>query len=939
MTQSIPPKEPLAQAMPINKTFHRVTNFLRSSIRNRLTAILAGSALIPVLVISIVLAIAVYTQVRNALTQEAYNKLAAVQTIKSNQVTAYLAERRGDMTALSETISTELKEARAKMDAISALKHDQIVGLFQTWDADVRDVASDPGVVAGMRDLASSLQEIGASQARTLYLGQGDLEIAQDGSPYSSAHFEQHGFFKGYTAIHGYEDAFLIDPNGNVVYSVHKTDVFGANLLTGSYAESNLTKLYLRLLTIQSGESGLADVALFEGENAMFIGAPIYDGSTFVGMLVYRLPLNKITTIMAERTGLGDTADTFLIAREDDGRITYRSNRTIVGGGEYVVGYDLSSIATQFMHDALDGKSGGGIFIGSVGDVVINSYRSLEIEGLTWAVLARVTAAEAFSPLHKGDASDFLTQYKETYGYYDIFLIEPNGFIFYTVVHEPDYRTNILNGPYKDTNLGSLITQVMAGKSFGFVDFASYAPSAGAPAAFFAIPVLDENDEIELIVATQASQAQISEIMAESTGLGESGETFIIGQDQLYRTDTRFLADLGVETTILNPDFKVNNVASRSVLIGESGQGTYTDDRGVSIMAVWSPITIGESGTSESTRWGVIAKMDVTEALAPLNRLVRAIGLLVGLGVLATGALAAIMSSRFAFGFVRPILTLTDTAAKVAAGDMNLTVQVETEDEIGTLSNAFNTMTSEIRELVSGLEERVAARTKDLATVAEVGTATATILESNRLLQAVVDLTKERFNLYHSHIYLLDEAGENLVLAAGAGEPGRIMASEKRSIPLSREQSLVARSARERKGVAINDVTQTPDFLPNPLLPNTRSELAVPMIVGGKLIGVFDVQSDQVGRFTESDIDIQNTLAVQVATSIQNVRSFEQAKAQAEFETLVNTIGQKIQRASTMEEALQTAIREIGTALGAARVKVRVGGNIHQDGAEGISRN
>ena len=170
----------------------------------------------------------------------------------------------------------------------------------------------------------------------------------------------------------------------------------------------------------------------------------------------------------------------------------------------------------------------------------------------------------------------------------------------------------------------------------------------------------------------------------------------------------------------------------------------------------------------------------------------------------------------------------------------------------------------------------------------------------------------------------IKEKGENLVLTAGAGEPGRIMVAEKRSIPLDREQSLVARAARERKGVTVNDVTQAPDFLPNPLLPDTRSELAVPMVVGSNLIGVFDIQSDVVGRFTESDINIQTTLAAQVSTSIQNVRSFEQSKAQADLETLANTIGQKIQRATTVEDTLQTAIREIGLALGASRVSANI---------------
>jgi GAF domain-containing protein len=233
-------------------------------------------------------------------------------------------------------------------------------------------------------------------------------------------------------------------------------------------------------------------------------------------------------------------------------------------------------------------------------------------------------------------------------------------------------------------------------------------------------------------------------------------------------------------------------------------------------------------------------------------------------------------------------------------------------------------MTSQLQNAISTLEQRVAARTRDLEIVAEVGTATATILESNRLLQEVVDLTKERFSLYHSHIYLLDDERKNLVLTAGASEPGRVMAAEGHSIPLDREQSLVARAARERKGVTVNDVTQAPDFLPNPLLPNTRSELAVPMIVGGKVIGVFDIQSEQVGRFTDADVNIQTTLAAQLATSIQNVRSFERARSQAELETLANTIGQKIQQTASIEETLQTAIRELGTAIGASRVKANL---------------
>ena len=308
------------------------------------------------------------------------------------------------------------------------------------------------------------------------------------------------------------------------------------------------------------------------------------------------------------------------------------------------------------------------------------------------------------------------------------------------------------------------------------------------------------------------------------------------------------------------------------------------------------------------------------------------ISIITVLAVLIISIVLAVFLSR---EITRPVAQLTSTAIEIATGKFDVLAEVSSGDEIGTLAKTFNTMTARLNEAFEDVRRRAA----ELATVAEVSTATSTILETKSLLQEVVDLTKERFNLYHSHIYLLDEKGENLVLTAGAGEPGRIMVKEGRTIPLSREQSLVARAARERKGVTVNDVTQAADFLPNPLLPDTRSELAVPMVVGGKVIGVFDIQSEQVGRFTDSDVNIQTTLAAQLATSIQNVRSFEQSKKEAELESMVNAIGQKIQRTTSIEETLQTAIRELGTALGATRVSANIQAASSQSAQKEISTN
>jgi GAF domain-containing protein len=117
--------------------------------------------------------------------------------------------------------------------------------------------------------------------------------------------------------------------------------------------------------------------------------------------------------------------------------------------------------------------------------------------------------------------------------------------------------------------------------------------------------------------------------------------------------------------------------------------------------------------------------------------------------------------------------------------------------------------------------------------------------------------------------------------------------------------------------VISNDVTKEQDFLPNPLLPETKSEMAVPILVGDEVLGVFDVQGNVINRFTDEDIAIKTTLARQVAVTLQNLRSFSRAQKQAEREAMLNTISQKIQSATTVEAVLQIAARELGHALGA----------------------
>jgi len=173
----------------------------------------------------------------------------------------------------------------------------------------------------------------------------------------------------------------------------------------------------------------------------------------------------------------------------------------------------------------------------------------------------------------------------------------------------------------------------------------------------------------------------------------------------------------------------------------------------------------------------------------------------------------------------------------------------------------------------------IAQRANQLETVATVSSTASTVLNPDSLLQTVVDLTKERFGLYHVHIYLADDSWNTLILAAGAGDVGRTMVKSGHAIQIDAERSLVARAYREHQAVIVNDIHEDEGFLPNPLLPETHAEMAVPMIVGDKVLGIFDVQSSEAHYFTQEDALIFNTLATQVAVALQNARLYQEQTA------------------------------------------------------------
>jgi GAF domain-containing protein/HAMP domain-containing protein len=250
----------------------------------------------------------------------------------------------------------------------------------------------------------------------------------------------------------------------------------------------------------------------------------------------------------------------------------------------------------------------------------------------------------------------------------------------------------------------------------------------------------------------------------------------------------------------------------------------------------------------------------------------------------------ALLTTIFAQALTRPITRLTTTAQRITDGDLSVSAPVS-NDEIGLLANSFNIMTARLRQFINELEERVRARTSELAernealtfrsrqiqTIAEVARSIAAAQELETLLNEVTALISSRFGFYHVGVFLVDETREYAVLRAANSEGGKRMLARQHKLRIG-QVGIVGYTTGSGMPRIATDVGTDAVYFNNPDLPATRSEMALPLIGGGEVIGALDVQSTQSNAFSEEDIELFATLADQVSVAILNSRAFEDSQ-------------------------------------------------------------
>ncbi len=307
--------------------------------------------------------------------------------------------------------------------------------------------------------------------------------------------------------------------------------------------------------------------------------------------------------------------------------------------------------------------------------------------------------------------------YLEKFGYYDIFLVDSQtGHIVYSVFKELDYATSLNDGPYSNTNFAEVFKAAARASQKDFVilsDYKKYPPSYEAPASFIASPVFDSDKKVGVAVF-QMPLDRINKLMTQREGLGETGETYLIGKDKLMRSDSYLNPEnYSVKNSWANPEKgTVDTEAADDVLSGRAGKKIIIDYNGNSVLSAYTPVKVGD------LTWGLLAEIDEAEAFAAI----KTIKINIGIIALVAAILIFMIALYFSRSITTPIKKGVTMAQEMADGDLTQQLDLDQKDEMGVLAGALNQMSSKLRQMFN-----------------DIATGTQTLTASSTELSAISD--------------------------------------------------------------------------------------------------------------------------------------------------------------------------------------------------------
>lgn len=499
--------------------------------------------------------------------------------------------------------------------------------------------------------------------------------------------------------------------------------------------------------------------------------------------------------------------------------------------------------------------------------------------------LDRAQTDNRYNEAH-GRFHPWFRQFLQARGYYDIFLFDTKGELIYTVFKEPDYATNFVSGRWKNTELGNVFQIANKGRGIStvaFSDFQPYSPSDDAPASFIATPIMRDGKHLG-VLAFQMPIGRINEVMQSNEGMGQTGETYLVGEDRLMRSDSRF----SKESTILSR--KIDTEAVVAALNNQSGSMEAVDYRNIPVLSAYKPFEF------EGVKWAIVGDRDLAEINAPIHQLVLTI-LTFSVIIL---VIVGIIGWLVARGIANPLISIAGIMARLSEQDYTVTIPDQNrKDEVGRMAKSVQVFKEKMIEAEQLKAEQLEAEKRaerqktammhqladefESAVGAVVETVTSSATELNATASAMAATAEETSSQATTVAAASEEASANVQTVAAATEE------------LSASVHEIGRQMTESRSIAGQAVSEA----------SSANETITELMEGAKKIGSVVVMIQDIANQT-------NLLALNA--TIESARAGEAGKGfavvAAEVKALASQTAKATDEISSQITSMQAATQE-----------------------------
>ena len=477
----------------------------------------------------------------------------------------------------------------------------------------------------------------------------------------------------------------------------------------------------------------------------------------------------------------------------------------------------------------------------------------------------------------------FLSQFKEKGGYNNLFLIALNGNILFSVIHEEYFASNLITGPYKDTQLARIFGKTLKQNNTRVYAFRPFSTSANKYQAFLSTPVIKDGKLVG-VVALQLDTLALFGMARDYQGRGKTGEILVarlMGNEAVIVSPLRHDA-----TTAFTRRIAIGSkdgVPIQRAVQGENGSGISIDYRGTEVVAAWRLVP--------GLKWGMVAKIDTDEAFQAIV-VQRRFALLVGS---ATFAIAVLVAIFFSTKISKPLIEMARATTAIADGDLSQRVEVSSNDEVGQLASSVNVMSENLRE-ANRQQERQLWVTTSLAELNQAMKGSSSLQE---LTRNILKQLCRQLDVQVGTLYVVEEDMLNLV---GTSAPHV-------DIPRTWRlgEGLVGRAAAEEQLILVKDVPQDYLHIASGLGESIPRNLAViPVAYDGEVRGVIELGS--FGKFTDTQVELLEGIGESIAQSIFAEQSDE---SHARIEALLTESQAQAMELESQSEELRQSNEEL----------------------------